>query len=140
VTLTPVLSVEAGGRVVRGLALPFNQPALVLEDDGSVVAEVMDDQAIDALPGTVPLLVGHSRAAPAVGVVRTFGIVPGKGVGVEAELAVNDQDLDTWRRRFACWSVYGAEYRVPVRQASHPLGASRQTRRPADEAATRRAD
>jgi hypothetical protein len=41
VTLTPVLSVEAGGRVIRGLALPFHSPAYVIEGD-DVVEEMMD--------------------------------------------------------------------------------------------------
>jgi HK97 family phage prohead protease len=99
VTLTPVLSVEAGGRIVRGLALPFNSPAYVIEGD-DIVEEVMDQDSLDRLPGQVPLLQGHDRVHPAIGVARTWAVIPGKGLGVEAELVVSDSELDSWRRRF----------------------------------------
>jgi phage head maturation protease len=98
-TLTPVLSVEAGGRVIRGLALPFHSPAYVIDGD-DVIEEVMDEHSLDQLPGKVPLLQGHDRIHPAIGVVRTWGVILGKGLGVEAELVVSDAELDSWRRRF----------------------------------------
>jgi phage head maturation protease len=99
VTLMPVLSVESGGRIVRGLALPFNAPALVVEGD-DVLEEVMDEHSIDQLPGKVPLLEGHDRTRAAIGVVRHWAIIPGKGLGMEAELVVSDSELDAWHRRF----------------------------------------
>jgi phage head maturation protease len=99
VTLTPVLSIEAGGRIIRGIALPFHSPAYVIEGE-DVIEEVMDSDSLDDLPGQVPLLQGHDRVHPAIGVTRTWGVVPGRGLGVEAELVVSDSELDAWRRRF----------------------------------------
>jgi phage head maturation protease len=99
VTLTPVLSVEQGGRVIRGLALPYHSSAYILDGD-DVIEEVMDEQSLDRLPGTVPLLQGHDRIHPAIGVTRSWVVIPGKGLGVEAELVVADSELDSWRRRF----------------------------------------
>jgi hypothetical protein len=61
----PVLSVEAGGRVLRGLALPFDSPAYVLEGN-DVIEEIMDQDSLDRLPGQVPLLQGHDRVHPAI--------------------------------------------------------------------------
>ncbi len=98
-SLTPVLSVEEGGRIVRGLALPYHSSAYVIED-GDIIEEVMDERSLDGLPGTVPLLQGHDRVQPAIGVVRSWGVVPGHGLGVEAELVISDAELDSWRRRF----------------------------------------
>jgi hypothetical protein len=80
VSLIPVLSVEASGRVIRGLALPFHSPAYVIEGD-DIIEEVMDEHSLDQLPGKVPLLQGHDRIHPAIGVVRTWGVIPGKGLG-----------------------------------------------------------
>jgi HK97 family phage prohead protease len=98
-TLTPVLTAEPGGRVLRGLALPFDSPAYVLEGN-DVIEEVMDADSLDHVPGQVPLLQGHDRVHPAIGVVRSWAILPGKGLGMEAELVVSDSELDAWHRRF----------------------------------------
>jgi HK97 family phage prohead protease len=99
VTLAPVLSIEPGGRIVRGLALPFHSPAYVVEDT-DVIEEVMDEHSLDGLPGKVPLLEGHDRTRAAIGVVHRWAVIPGKGLGVEAELVVSDSELDAWHRRF----------------------------------------
>jgi HK97 family phage prohead protease len=99
VSLMPVLTVEPGGRVLRGLALPFGSSAYVIEDN-DVIEEVMDENSLDALPGKVPLLEGHDRTRAAIGVTRSWAIVPGRGLGVEAEFVVSDSELDAWHRRF----------------------------------------
>jgi HK97 family phage prohead protease len=99
VTLAPVLSIEPGGRIVRGLALPFGSSAYVVEGN-DVIEEVMDEDSLDGLPGRVPLLEGHDRTRAAIGVARNWAVIPGKGLGVEAELVVSDSELDAWHRRF----------------------------------------
>ena len=98
--MIPVLSIEPGGRIVRGLALPYGSGAYVIEDDGDIVEEMMDEQSLDQLPGAVPLLQSHRRDVPALGVVRHWAVIPGKGLGAEAELVVSDPELDAWHRRF----------------------------------------
>jgi phage head maturation protease len=45
-------------------------------------------------------LSGEPSGHLAIGVARSWAVIPGKGLGVEAELVVRDAELDSWRRRF----------------------------------------
>jgi HK97 family phage prohead protease len=100
------VSIEPGGAVLRGLAVPFHQPTVVVESDGRVVAEVFDHDSIRRLPDGAPLLVGHDRATPPVGIITTTGITS-YGVGIEAQLVGSDNDLDAWRKRLAAGLMSG---------------------------------
>jgi hypothetical protein len=128
VTLAPVLSIEPGGRIVRGLALPFGSSAYVVEGN-DVIEEVMDEDSLDGLPGRVPLLEGHDRTRAAIGVARNWAVIPGKGLGVEAELVVSDSELDAWHRRFntalppGCPSASGMTSTAPSGNARSDLVA-----------------
>lgn len=95
----PVLKVEDGGAVLRGVALPFNEPAIVSGPKGSLVQEVMDQKSVEKIAENLPLLVGHDRARPPAGLVRTARI-SSRGVLIEAELVGSDDELEGWRRRF----------------------------------------
>jgi hypothetical protein len=53
---------------------------------------------------------GTRPGPPAVGVAHTWGVIPGKGLGVEAELVVSDSELDSWRRRFQHGPSIGFRY------------------------------
>lgn len=95
----PVLRVEDDGRVLRGVALPFGEPAIVQGPKGSLVEEVMDPESIARIASNLPLLVSHDRDRPAAGVVRTAAVTE-RGAMVEAELVGSDDELEGWRRRF----------------------------------------
>lgn len=97
---TPTVTVEENGKVVRGLAVPFNQPTYVLNSNGDVIAEMFDSESIAELPGQVPLLVGHRRDLAPVGVVRSSAFTR-YGLGIEAELIGSDHELEGWRRKLA---------------------------------------
>src|SRR5690606_36083795 len=89
------VTIEDGGRILRGLALPFDERALVLDARrGDPVIEVMDHDSFDAPPsGEIPLLIGHNRADAPAGVVRSAPL-RAFGVPVEAELLVGADELD----------------------------------------------
>lgn len=94
-----VFKVEDNGRIIRGVAVPFNEGAIVTGPDGSLVEEVMDEESIEHIADNLPLLVGHDRTRPPAGIVRTAGVSP-RGVVIEAELVGSDDELEGWRRRF----------------------------------------
>lgn len=96
----PVLHIEPDGMILRGLALPFGESALV-EDPRShdLVEEIMDESSIEHIAPNLPLLVSHDRDIPPVGIVRNTSI-SSLGIGIEAKLVGSDSELEGWRRRF----------------------------------------
>jgi phage head maturation protease len=93
------LHVEKSGRVVRGLALPFHEEAIVEGPKGAgIVAEVMDEKSIGKIEPNLPLLVNQDRGRVA-GVVRTLAVT-NQGLGIEAKLVGSDDELEGWARRF----------------------------------------
>ena len=98
--------VEKDGRILRGLALPFGEHAIIAASDGSLYAERFDEESIPSLPQNVPLLISHNRAAaPAGRVLRTAQ--SSVGLGVEAELVGTDSEIEGWQRRFAAGLMVG---------------------------------
>lgn len=93
------VTLEDGGRILRGVGIAYDQPAVVLDGDIPVV-EIMDRESIVKPPVGVPLLVGHDRTRAPVGVVRSSE-VRSYGLAVEAEMLVSDAEMGDWRRRFA---------------------------------------
>ena len=95
-SVMPVLYVERGGQVLRGLALPFGPPgAVVAGPRDSLVLEMMDEESVESIATDLPLLISHDRDKPAVGVVRSAAIGP-SGVGIEAKLVGSDDEIQGW--------------------------------------------
>ena len=97
-TQAKLVALDPDGTILRGLAVPFGEPALIVAD-GQLVAEHFDENSITQLPTEIPLLVAHDRDRPPAGIVlqaQQFS----RGVGVEARLVGSDPELDGWRRRF----------------------------------------
>ena len=67
-SVVPVFKVEDGGKVIRGLALPFGEGAIVTGPQGDLVEEVMDSDSVSHIAPNLPLLVGHDRSRPPAGV------------------------------------------------------------------------
>ena len=85
-TTGPLVRVDPGGAIFRGLAVPFNESAL-LNEGGRVFAEQFDDESIRSLPTGIPLLVAHRLDSPPVGIVTSSGISR-YGLGVEGRFVV----------------------------------------------------
>lgn len=104
--MSVAVTVEDGGTVLRGLAVPFGDPTIVVEGDNRVICEVFDEESIDALPANMPLLVGHDRTTPPAGVI--VNAAPAHfGLGIEARLIGSEPELDGWRRRLAAGLMAG---------------------------------
>ena len=98
-SLTLVLSLEQGGRIIRGLALPFHSPAYVIEGDD--VIEEVDGRALPRPATRQGAPPAGTRSCPPSHRGRPhLGGHPRQGPGVEAELVVSDAELDSWHRRF----------------------------------------
>lgn len=95
----PVLTVEDGATILRGLAVPFDEPAVVAGPQGSVVLEIMDRESIGSVAADLPLLVSHNRDVPPAGIIRHTAVME-RGLGLEAEMIGSDPELEGWRRRF----------------------------------------
>jgi HK97 family phage prohead protease len=91
------VTVEDGGTVLRGLAVPFNQLAPILTD-GEIFAEVFDRDSLVELPRDVPLLLSHNRNHPAIGKVLNSW-VDAAGLHIEARLVGSTEELAGWRAR-----------------------------------------
>jgi HK97 family phage prohead protease len=99
--------IEQGGRILRGVAVPFGQSAIVKMRGGQIVEEVFDADAFERPPpGGAPLLINHTRDREPVGVVHSTE-VRSYGLGFEAELLVSDAEADVWSRRFKAGLVSG---------------------------------
>lgn len=94
------LTIDPGARVLRGLAVPFGEPAFVLER-GDIVAEMFDELSvpISKLPIGAPLLIGHNQNAP-IGKITAANIRAGQGIFIEARIAVSEAELDGLHARF----------------------------------------
>lgn len=90
--------IEPGGKILRGLALPFDEHALIY-DGSDLYAEVFDRTSLEALPKEIPLLVSHNRNGPPAGMVRST-TVSSRGLELEAELVGSDDEVEGWRRKF----------------------------------------
>lgn len=127
---THLVHVDPEGTIFRGVAVPYNESALIVEKDGRLVAEQFDEESIVAMPKDVPLLVSHNRGVPAAGIVVSSGISR-HGLAVEGRLVGSDAEIQGWRRRFeagimTCLSVGFAasgtqEWRRPERQGAPPI-------------------
>lgn len=99
------ITAEPGSRIIRGLAVPFNEPAFVFQPSESgeeLVAEYFDELSvpISNLPIGAPLLQSHDSAKP-IGVVTDAHIDPAEGITFEAKLSVSEPELDALHARFA---------------------------------------
>lgn len=100
------IRVEEDGKVLRGLALPFNEFAVILDKEGRLFAEIFDEESLVRLPQNVPLLVSHNRDVPPAGMVlQTMKL--SSGLGVEARIVGSDHEVEGWRRRFAAGLMTG---------------------------------
>src|SRR5262245_23695459 len=98
--VVPVLHIEDDGTILRGLALPFGQGAVVVGPEGSWVEEVMDEESVTSIAADLPLFVSHDRNRPPAGIVRNTSISP-LGVGIEAEVVGSRDEIEGWRSRFS---------------------------------------
>jgi phage head maturation protease len=99
--------IEPGGRVVRGVAVPFGQSAIVKMRGAKMVEEIFDaDSFAQPLPSGVPLMVNHVREREPVGVVHETAAWS-YGLGFEGELLVSDAEAEVWERRFKAGLVSG---------------------------------
>ncbi len=124
------VKVEPGGTVFRGLAVPFDSPAYLVEADGRLVAERFDEASITRLPENIPLLVGHRRDEPPAGVITSSGISK-FGLAIEGRLVGSDVEVEGWRRKFADglmaslsigFAARGAQdWRAPERVGAPPI-------------------
>ena len=124
------VKVEPGGTVFRGLAVPFDSPAYLVEADGRLVAEQFDEASITQPPDNIPLLVGHRRDEPPAGVITSSGISK-FGLAIEGRLVGSDAEVEGWRRKFAHglmaslsigFAARGAQdWRAPERVGAPPI-------------------
>ena len=49
--------------------MPYGDPAIVIDNNGKIIAEEFDRQSITRLPDGLPLLAGHRRDTLAAGIV-----------------------------------------------------------------------
>jgi HK97 family phage prohead protease len=96
-----VVAVEASAKIVRGLAVPFNRPALVadLRDDAKgyeISREVFDDLSL-LMPADLPLLIHHDETRPVGRITRTWS--SDAGLEVEGELIGGAAALDDLREK-----------------------------------------
>ncbi|OLT43051.1 hypothetical protein BJF85_02820 [Saccharomonospora sp. CUA-673] len=102
------VEVVDGGRFLTGVAVPFDEPALVNDRTLGVVHEVFDEQSvpISRRPRGVPLLISHDQTRPPVGRVDASEIVVGRGLTFTAELVGTEEETEGWRRRWAAGLMF----------------------------------
>ncbi len=125
-----LVTVEEGGNILRGIAVPFNETAYFIDKDGNVVAERFDEQSVLALPSQIPLLVSHDRQRAPAGIVMTAGVTS-FGIGIEARLVGSDEEVQGWRRKLAAGLMASLsigftaggrqQWRAPDRQGAPPM-------------------
>ena len=94
------VKVEPRGQIVRGLAVPYDQPARLRNSDGVWFTEIVDELSFRELPSGLPIMVEHNRSREPVG--RVLNLEHTRyGLGMEGELVGSDSELEGWARRFA---------------------------------------
>lgn len=124
------VTVEDGGNIIRGLAVPFGESAYFIDKDDKVVAEQFDEESVQTLPSQIPLLVSHDRHRAPAGVVTAAGISR-FGIGIEARLVGSDDEVEGWRRKLAAglmaslsvgFTSQGRQvWRAPERRGAPPM-------------------
>ena len=94
-----MITIEDGGRVLRGLAVPYDQPTIIL-DQHELIAEMFDRQSIVAVEDGAPLLVSHLRDREPLGRIVSHRHT-GDGLEIEARLIDSESELERWRTRWA---------------------------------------
>ncbi len=93
------ITVEDDGKIIRGLAIPYREHALIAENS-RVFLEYFEGESLRKLPKNVPLLQGHDRAVPPAGKILDSHHSP-QGMWIEARLSGGASDVDRWRGLFA---------------------------------------
>jgi phage head maturation protease len=125
-----LVHIDPAGVVFRGIAVPFHETAIIVQDGDRIVAEQFDEMSILEMPVDTPLLVSHRRDTPPAGIITGFGI--GQfGLGIEGRLVGADVEIEGWRRRFEAGLMAGLsigftakgpqEWRRPERDGAPPL-------------------
>jgi uncharacterized protein len=94
------VSIEKNGRVLRGLAVPFNTPTMLVDHRDGLIAEAFDRKSITRVADEVPLLVSHDRDRPPLGKVVDHRQTV-HGLEIEARLVDSEAELERWRARWA---------------------------------------
>ena len=99
------ITIEPGGLVLRGCAVPWNEETVVVSPSprgGRIVhRELFDDRSIVGVGGLFgkPILIGHDDTRP-VGRIR-LSRSTGRGLEIEADLVGGDEEIEGIRRRLA---------------------------------------
>lgn len=97
------MTLEADGKHLRGIAVPYGEPALVWtrgpSGEEALVEEVFDVESIPRPPKNIPLLVGHDRSAPPAGII-TGSRVEADGLTIEATVTGSADEKSGWRERW----------------------------------------
>ncbi len=104
------VTIEDGGLVLRGVAVPWNEDTVVVTGTGSrrvVHRERFDAESIPAAGALygVPLMFGHDHNRPA-GRIRLSRSTD-RGLEIEADLIGADDELEGVRRRLAAGLMAG---------------------------------
>lgn len=96
--MSRTVDVEADGRVLHGVAIPYERPSLVADRgrDGNVrvYAETWDDASMQLPAGPIPLLVSHDETRPC-GKVGTGALWHERdGLHVEARLSGSSSEVE----------------------------------------------
>jgi HK97 family phage prohead protease len=96
---TRLIDVETDGRVLNGIAVPYDRPSLVADAKGPggavrIYAEVWDGDSIRLPDGPIPLLTSHDESRP-VGRIGHGGLWHERdGLHVEATLSGSASEVD----------------------------------------------